>query len=146
MKARTLTSGVLAGLAATALLASAALATSTVDATTDNGAPAVPGTAISTLAKAGSEVGEAKGDAISAAAKAGAADEGSSSSDKNAFGASISALARATAPGADHGTTVSAAASAFGRAIATLAQTTTETGQAKGDAIRTAARKGPSAP
>jgi hypothetical protein len=110
MKARTLTSALLAAMGATALLAGTALAVATAAPDTDTGNPTPPGAAISTLAKTTTEVGEAKGDAISAAATA--LDPANSS----------------------------AAASAPGTAISELARTTTATGAAKGDAISTAAR------
>jgi hypothetical protein len=117
MKARTLTSAMLAAIGATALLAGTALAVATPAPDTDSGNPTPPGTAISTLARTTTEVGEAKGDAISAAATA--LDPGSAQS------ASSANSAPDTAPGA---------------AIAQLATTTTATGEAKGLAISTAAR------
>jgi len=118
MKARTLTSAILAAIGATALLAGTALAMATPAPDTDGGNPTPPGTAISTLARTTAEVDEAKGDAISAAASAlapGSADSASSSANS----------APDTAPGA---------------AISQLATTTTATGEAKGLAISTAAR------
>jgi len=117
MKARTLTSAILAAIGATALLAGTALAMATPAPDTDGGNPTPPGTAISTLARTTAEVGEAKGDAISAAATA--LDPGSAQS------ASSANSAPDTAPGA---------------AISQLATTTTATGEAKGLAISTAAR------
>jgi hypothetical protein len=117
MKARTLTSAMLAAIGATALLAGTALAVATPAPDTDGGNPTPPGTAISTLARTTTEVGEAKGDAISAAATA--LDPGSAQS------ASSANSAPDTAPGA---------------AISQLATTTTATGEAKGLAISTAAR------
>ena len=145
MKARTLTSGTLAAIGATALLAGAALATTTtasVDA--DPGSPTPPGAAISKLARTTAAVGEAKGDLISAAASA---DRDRDAADADTHGDTVSALAHKTAPGPEHGETVSAAASANGSSasapgavISQLATTSSATGEAKGDAISAAAR------
>lgn len=120
MKARTLTSALLAAIGATALLAGSALAAATVAPDTDSGNPTPPGAAISTLAQTTTAVGEAKGDEISAAATA--LDPENDSAESPSASPSPAA---ATAPGA---------------AIAELATTTTATGEAKGTAISTAAR------
>ncbi len=120
MQARTLTRAVLATIGGTALLAGVALAATTAAPDSDNGNPTPPGTAISTLARATTEVGEAKGDAISAAATALDPDNSSA------------------APSSS--TPNPAAASAPGAAISQLAMTTTEVGAAKGAAISAAAQ------
>jgi hypothetical protein len=117
MKARTLTSAVLATIGGAALLAGAALAATTVAPDTDSGNPTPPGTAISTLARTTTEVGEAKGDAISAAATA--------LDPENSSASSLANPAAESAPGA---------------AISELAMTTTAVGAAKGAAISAAAQ------
>jgi len=153
MNGRALAITLAAALASMALLAGASLA--------------APGTDISNLARTTSETGADKGAAISAAAQAigpqnAATDEDTAAdTDTDAdvndeaganansgHGAEVSALAKSTPPGPDHGAIVSALASAGaqangtppGAAIADLAKTTTETGQAKGQAISAAAK------
>lgn len=150
MKTRTLTSTVLSAFAATTLLAGAALATTTV--APDSDATPASAAEISQLARTTTAVGEAKGDAISAAAKALDPDAmPAAPTSTDAQGDTISALARNTAAGPEHGEAVSSAASAGssaerssvtapGAAISHLATTTTASGEAKGDAISTAAR------
>lgn len=129
MNARSLATTAAAAVAATALLTGVALATSNAidTADTDNDDH---GQMIAKLAKTTTATGEAKGDTISAAAKATAeakdadndadedkdtdedkdADEDKGSGDNDGHGDAVSTLARATTAGPEHGETVSAAA------------------------------------
>jgi hypothetical protein len=114
---RKLSTGVAAAVAAGALLTGVAFAESDAmlanDADTDGG-----GSAIAKLAKATTMTGEAKGDAISAAAKAAHPDV-DTDEDNDVDDTGIATTDR----------------DAHGDAVSTLARTTTLTGEAKGDAI-----------
>jgi hypothetical protein len=131
MKKLSLTTGTLAVIAGGALLTAVAFAAS--DATSTNESEGGRGLAIAKLAHTTTATGEAKGDRISAAAKAMATkndaadvdkdnddkdkadvdkDNDKAKTDPDLHGETISALARKTAPGPEHGETVSAAASA----------------------------------
>jgi hypothetical protein len=134
MKKLSLTTGALTAIAGSALLTAVAFAAS--DATSAKDTDGGRGLAIAKLAHTTTATGEAKGDIISAAAKAMATtngpadvdkdnDHGKADNDKDndndkvkaktdadRHGDTISALARKTAPGPEHGETVSAAASA----------------------------------
>jgi hypothetical protein len=132
MKKLSLTTGALTAIAGSALLTAVAFAAS--DATSTKDTDGGRGLAIAKLAHTTTATGEAKGDIISAAAKAMATtngpadvdkdnDHGKADNDKDndkvkaktdadRHGDTISALARKTAPGPEHGETVSAAASA----------------------------------
>lgn len=132
MKLRSISTGAAATLAATALLTGVAFASSNATDTTDNDG-ADRGASIAKLAKTTTTTGEAKGGVISAAAKTtveanendaedttdtdaedtDAEDtdtDDNDATDADSHGDTISALAKSTEPGPEHGATVSAAA------------------------------------
>ena len=130
MKARSLATTAAAALAATALLTGVAFATSNAIDTADTDGPDHD-SAIAKLAKTTTATGQAKGAAISAAAKAGADAKDTDAEDKDtdqdnedtdqdnedthktdadAHGDTVSALAKSTPAGTEHSATISATA------------------------------------
>lgn len=98
-------------LAVTGLLAGVAFASSDASGTTDTD-PTARGADIAKLAHSTTLTGKAKGDAISAAAKAEDTDrdedtDTDTDEDTDTHGDIVSALAKSTAPGTEHGETVS---------------------------------------